>query len=159
MNERIIIGLVVLALYELAIYAIRRKKKMNDNTCVCCGAQIPEGRQICPKCEKGGERMDKYISREDILDIASQYCADDDGSCSKADVDLREMLDEIEALPAADVQPVIHAYWIELPKALNPNENPCKCSSCGHVLSFMNYYPKSKYCDDCGARMDGEKNE
>lgn len=25
---------------------------MNDNTCVCCGAQIPEGRQICPKCEK-----------------------------------------------------------------------------------------------------------
>jgi len=25
---------------------------MNENTCVCCGAQIPEGRQICPKCEK-----------------------------------------------------------------------------------------------------------
>lgn len=58
------------------------------------------------------------------------------------------------AVPAADVQPVVHAYWIELPKALNPNENPCKCSSCGHILSFMNYYPKSKYCDDCGARMD-----
>lgn len=51
--------------------------------------------------------MDEYISREDILDIASQYCTDDDGSCSKADVDLREMLDEIEALPAADVQPVV----------------------------------------------------
>jgi len=27
MNEQIIIGLVVLALYELAIYAIRRKRK------------------------------------------------------------------------------------------------------------------------------------
>lgn len=50
--------------------------------------------------------MNEYISREDVLDIASQYCTDDDGSCSKADVDLREMLDEIEALPAADVQPV-----------------------------------------------------
>jgi NADH pyrophosphatase NudC (nudix superfamily) len=55
---------------------------------------------------------------------------------------------------AADVQPVTHAYWIELPKALNPNENPCKCSNCGHILSFMNYYPKSKYCPNCGARMD-----
>ena len=55
-----------------------------------------------------------------------------------------------------DVQPVAHAYWIELPKALNPNENPCKCSNCGHILSFMNGYPKSKYCDDCGARMDGD---
>lgn len=23
-----------------------------DNICVSCGAIIPEGRQICPKCEK-----------------------------------------------------------------------------------------------------------
>ena len=22
-----------------------------DNTCICCGAIIPEGRQICPQCE------------------------------------------------------------------------------------------------------------
>ncbi len=22
--------------------------------CVCCGAEIPEGRQVCPGCEKGG---------------------------------------------------------------------------------------------------------
>lgn len=24
-----------------------------DNTCVCCGAEIPEGRQICKACEEG----------------------------------------------------------------------------------------------------------
>lgn len=56
-------------------------------------------------------------------------------------------------------QPVVYAHWIELPKALNHNENPCKCSNCGHVLSFYNGYPKSKYCDTCGARMKGESNE
>lgn len=22
-----------------------------DNTCICCGAVIPEGRQVCPSCE------------------------------------------------------------------------------------------------------------
>ena len=22
-----------------------------DNTCICCGEIIPEGRQICPQCE------------------------------------------------------------------------------------------------------------
>ena len=22
-----------------------------DNTCVCCGAPVPEGRQVCPQCE------------------------------------------------------------------------------------------------------------
>ena len=65
----------------------------------------------------------EYVSREDILDIASQYCIDDDGSCSKADVDLREMLDEIEALPSADVQPV--PQWISVKERL-PEENQ-KC--------------------------------
>lgn len=60
----------------------------------------------------------------------------------------------IEQIAAEDVQSVVHAYWIELPKALNTNENPCKCSNCGHILSFMNGYPKSKYCDECGAKMD-----
>lgn len=51
--------------------------------------------------------MEDYIRRGDVLDIAMQYCPDDDGSCSKADVDPREMLDEIEALPSADIQPVV----------------------------------------------------
>ena len=22
-----------------------------DNRCVCCGAEVPEGRQVCPTCE------------------------------------------------------------------------------------------------------------
>lgn len=34
-----------------------------------------------------------------ILDIAMQYVPDDDGSCSKANADLRELLDEIENAP------------------------------------------------------------
>ena len=67
--------------------------------------------------------------------------------------------DEAYDFPSVDVQPVVHAYWIELPKALNPNENPCKCSNCGHILSFMNGYPKSKYCGECGARMDLKEGE
>lgn len=25
----------------------------SNNTCVCCGEIIPEGRQVCPKCERG----------------------------------------------------------------------------------------------------------
>lgn len=23
-----------------------------ENTCICCGAVIPEGRQVCPNCEE-----------------------------------------------------------------------------------------------------------
>ena len=28
---------------------------MSTNTCVCCGAIIPEGRQVCPICEYKAE--------------------------------------------------------------------------------------------------------
>ena len=69
--------------------------------------------------------MDEYISRGDVLDIASQYCPDDDGSCSKADVDLREMLDEIEALPAADAQSV--GGWISVDDKLPENNKLVLC--------------------------------
>ena len=34
-----------------------------------------------------------------VVELAMQYCPDDDGACSKADVDLRDLLDEIENLP------------------------------------------------------------
>lgn len=27
-----------------------------ENTCICCGAIIPEGRMVCPICEAGGEQ-------------------------------------------------------------------------------------------------------
>lgn len=54
--------------------------------------------------------------------------------------------------PAIESQ-IRHGRWIELPKALNPDENPCKCSACGHCLSFYNHYQKSKFCPNCGADM------
>ena len=41
------------------------------------------------------------ISRQAVLDIAFKYCPDDDGLCSEAGSDLRNMLDEIENLPPA----------------------------------------------------------
>lgn len=41
----------------------------------------------------------KLIEESRVLDIVSEWCPDDDGSVSKVG-DLREMLDEIEALPA-----------------------------------------------------------
>lgn len=28
-------------------------KRNNENSCICCGRVIPEGRQVCPSCEQG----------------------------------------------------------------------------------------------------------
>lgn len=43
--------------------------------------------------------MKEYIELKAAVDLAMQYCPDDDGACSKADRDIRELLDELENLP------------------------------------------------------------
>ena len=63
--------------------------------------------------------MTDYVSLRAVLDIVMQYCPDDDGGCTKADRDIRDMLDEIEGISATDVQPVDR--WISVKDRL-PND-------------------------------------
>lgn len=42
-----------------------------DNTCVCCGAVIPEGRQVCKACEEGFITQNQETLRK-LADIAAQ---------------------------------------------------------------------------------------
>lgn len=36
------------------------------NTCFCCGEIIPEGRQVCPKCENEGQEWERCpVCREE----------------------------------------------------------------------------------------------
>ena len=44
---------------------------MDENTCVACGCDIPEGRHVCAKCEAG------VVSRADILDEAKHIVTHD----------------------------------------------------------------------------------
>ena len=51
----------------------------------------------------------------------------------------------IEALPAADVAPVVHGAW-------QVTDRFKACSVCGYA--FARLLP-DKYCPHCGAKMDG----
>ncbi len=93
--------------------------------------------------------MDEYISKQDAVDAAMQYCPDDDGTCSKADKDIRELLDEIEDIPAADVAPVRHGKWIFRSDVYGV----AYCSECDYEIHGNDTY----YCPYCGAKMDGEE--
>lgn len=57
----------------------------------------------------------------------------------------------IKAVPAADVAPVVHGRWAHL-----GGDEWC-CSACGFVLTTEGSWdkPTKKYCEDCGAKMDG----
>ena len=65
----------------------------------------------------------------------------------------------IEALPVADVAPVVHGRWIGAPLCGNDN---CRCSECG---SWHNVHANlcgeiiQKYCPNCGAKMDLEETD
>lgn len=85
--------------------------------CALCDAAFPDGvGWSCPLI-KGRPNIDNQKGRrkdcplvpvpphrrlgdlDAAAELAMQYCPDDDGSCSKAGADLRELLDEIETLP------------------------------------------------------------
>ena len=90
------------------------------------------------------------ISRQAALDIAFKYCPDDDGTCSEAGSDMRNMLDEIEALPPAHPERE-RGEWILV---TDNNGQHYECSRCGSWI----YHQEQEFCGSCGADMRGKNN-
>ena len=100
--------------------------------------------------------MSELIDRQKVLEIAMSYCPDDDGCYSKAGHDMREMLDEIEALPTIEVEPVCHGRWVPTEYDSYADGSPVwdkwECSECGNEHSGEEDTLTS-FCPDCGADM------
>ena len=97
--------------------------------------------------------IDLYKCREDfyndILSILSDDITNDRAN---------EIIDVFDSLPTADVQEVKRGYWIP---ERNPDENnriQCfHCSVCDDDFHDIGAFVATKYCPNCGARMDGEE--
>ena len=77
--------------------------------------------------------MDDTISRQAAIELAMQYCPDDDGTCSKADEDIRNLLDELEDLPPT--QPA--QRWIPVSERLPDVAHRVLLSGHGQVMVGM----------------------
>lgn len=66
---------------------------------------------------------------------------------------LATVINELEMLPAADVAPVVHGKWVY------GEDVDIQCSVCGvDALTEGDYRQvKSRYCPNCGAKMDLEE--
>lgn len=59
----------------------------------------------------------------------------------------------LDKIPAADVAPVVRGRW-------EPSDTPCerfRCSECGGGCWYYDYQrdvAKSRFCPNCGAKMD-----
>ena len=84
--------------------------------------------------------MDEYIKREAVIDLITRRYENPE-ICTQ----------EINSIPAADVVPVVHTRWAHL-----GGDEWC-CPLCGFVITTEGSWdkPTKKYCEDCGAKMDG----
>jgi len=93
--------------------------------------------------------MADLIDRQAVLEIAMQYCPDDDGSCSKADMDVRDLLDEIENLPVMN-------DWISCSEKLPESESIVFVyyKEIGMAYTGSMFDDKSGWNIDCGSEAE-----
>lgn len=60
--------------------------------------------------------------------------------------------EKINEIPAADVAPVVHGYWID--NGANGYKWAFICSRCGYVDGHP-FDDRHNFCPSCGAKMDG----
>ena len=101
------------------------------------------------------EQMKRYIEQQEITDA---LCAAADGSTAT----IAAFMDLVDRLPSADVAEVVHGEWLNFVGDYVTAE----CSVCGECYDTSDYNDKehfdmvkqlNKYCPNCGAKMDGEK--
>lgn len=93
--------------------------------------------------------MPEYIERDEILNrlIEIGGCDATDEWDKGYDGAIDAAISIVDCAPAADVQPVIHAKWIE-------DYIMTKFYICSNCKKYK--YKRYKYCPDCGAKMDGD---
>ena len=102
--------------------------------------------------------MDEFISREEAI----AYIREQSEECQKAFEELggesgiyadayNDLAEDFYSIPAADVAPVVHGRWEHL-----GGDEWC-FPVCGFVITTEGSWdkPTKKYCEDCGAKMDG----
>lgn len=94
--------------------------------------------------------MEKYIERETLLAHLRKCKETSTGSGLTAAV-ITAIQYFVEKMPAADVAPVVYGRWTHL-----GGDEWC-CPVCGFVITTEGSWdkPTKKYCEDCGAKMDG----
>ena len=92
--------------------------------------------------------MAEYIEREAAVKAANEWVSE---ACMAPVMRVNRLFDKLQKVPAADVAPVVHGRWAHL-----GGDEWC-CSACGFVITTEGSWdkPTKKYCEDCGAKMDG----
>ena len=90
--------------------------------------------------------MSEYIDRQALLDAIPPTKEDKQISLCGAVADFISLVCDV---PAADVVPVVHAYWKRVDKDDGGHDTVCS-----HCSTPIVTYLETPYCHNCGAKMD-----
>ena len=90
--------------------------------------------------------MDEYIKRKAVIDLITRRYENPE-ICTK----------EINSIPAADVAPVRHGWWVH--EHISEGYAWVMCSECEAVIHKILINKRLNYCPNCGAKMDGVDDE
>ena len=100
-----------------------------------------------------------YVPKSDILDLITE---ENEAGGFTDYSNYSNLWDEVDDMPAADVQPVKHGYWEELTDYGGWGDTHYRCSVCGEEWYLEDDKPKDNnmnFCPRCGARMDGDRDD
>lgn len=102
--------------------------------------------------------MAEYIEREATIKLLRSLGSRDYRREKGTIQEAIKMVSFPEYTPSADVVPVRHGRWI---LEREPDGKPyCfHCSVCDDDFHYIGIVTASDYCPNCGAKMDGDKNE
>ncbi len=97
----------------------------NDNTCVCCGKIIPEGRQVCYQCEYQIEKAKTtFVSSADALKNAFNKIVEAFKTFWESiKIFFREYLESILRVPKNKRDPLQRRFMFYISKVLGKSNN------------------------------------
>ena len=100
--------------------------------------------------------MKEYVEREALINLIEENSETKFDWSESVDIDI--LRPAIKDIPAADVAPVKHGEWVLLDECSNEGVYCSICHKKVYKTEYANQKLKSKYCPNCGAKMDGGKN-
>ena len=102
----------------------------------------------------------EYIEREDLLDTfenAKEKLLNDISISSMLGVVVNDIyITIIKNYPTVKLAPVRHAKWELIDECVNEGVYCSNCHKKIYRAEYANQKVKSKYCPNCGSRMDGD---
>ena len=91
----------------------------------------------------------RLIDADKLYDDIARYR--DENMLGGGNLLVDDILEDINLSPTVDAEPVRHGKWI-----FNSERYSWECSECQRQTGSIFEESKSKFCKNCGCRMDGE---